>query len=292
MSEPRVSVIIPAYHSGGRIGACLDALARQTLTDFEVVVVNSSPEEVTRGEVSRHAPTATFIQSAERLLPHAARNLGVTRARGALLVFTDPDCVAAPDWLAQLTMACESHAGAAGGSIAPAAAAGGLALGMHFCKFLFQAPGLPAGPTRTLPTASACYTRALWERIGPFDGARFCGDSLLSAKAADAGATPFFEPRAVVAHHGTTTFARFLAERLERGREFAGTRTGGASRARNALRALWTFVMLAPFLCRVLIAAVRAGELARVLGTFPVQLAGQLAWRIGESAGYLAAVSR
>lgn len=285
-----VSIVIPAYYSHAGLGACLDALHAQTRSDFEVIVVNSSPEEDTRGVVVRHAPAALFVQSPARLLPHAARNLGVEHARGRLLVFTDPDCRAAPDWLERLTAACEAHHGAAGGSIV-VEATGWLDVGMHLAKFPFQARGLPAGPTRMLPTANACYTRALWERIGPFDGALYCGDSLLSEAADRVGATPFFEPGAVVVHAGTMAPSRFVRERFVRGREYARVRLRArpASRARNAARGVLTFVLLVPYSIAVVRSAARGPELTRVLTTLPVQIAAQLFWRAGEAAAYVSA---
>jgi len=40
----RASVVVPAYHSDATIGGMLDGLRGQTFVDFELIVVNSSPE--------------------------------------------------------------------------------------------------------------------------------------------------------------------------------------------------------------------------------------------------------
>ena len=80
MSAPRVSVIVPAYRSEERIGACVEGLADQGFTAFEVVVVNSSEEEPTRARVAHGCPQARFVQSPTRLLPHDARNVGACRS--------------------------------------------------------------------------------------------------------------------------------------------------------------------------------------------------------------------
>jgi glycosyltransferase involved in cell wall biosynthesis len=44
----------------------------------------------------------TFVHETARLLPHDARNRGAELAGGDVFVFTDPDCVAEPDWLERL----------------------------------------------------------------------------------------------------------------------------------------------------------------------------------------------
>src|ERR1700693_1391483 len=104
---PRVSVIIPAFCSTGTLPQCLARLREQRFRDFEVVLVNSSPEPATADLTRRHFPEARFEQSPVRLLPHAARNAGVRLAQGEILVFTDPDCYMHPDTLEQLVAAQE-----------------------------------------------------------------------------------------------------------------------------------------------------------------------------------------
>lgn len=284
---PRASIIIPAYHSHDALPACLDALRAQSYRDFEVVVVNSSPEEITRTVVARY-PEVGFEQSPVRLLPHAARNRGVTLSRGELLVFTDPDCRAHPDWLERLIVACDAGDGAVGGSIVPAQD-GWTARGIHRCKFPHQLAGAAAGPAAMLPTANVCYRRSLFTRIGPFDGELFCGDSTLSARAAKAGATPRFVPSAVVVHEERGTVRSFLRERFVRGSEVARVRrrTDQWSRPRATTHAAAGLIRLAISVTRIAQSAARAGELRDFSETLPLVLAGQLAWTLGESHAFL-----
>src|SRR5438552_10136842 len=90
---PRVSIVVPAYHSDATIGEFLHGLQAQSYRDFETVIVSSSQEPRTGRIVAERFPEAQFEQAPGRLLPHAARNSGGELARGALLVFTAPDCV-------------------------------------------------------------------------------------------------------------------------------------------------------------------------------------------------------
>ncbi|MFM8707824.1 MAG: glycosyltransferase family 2 protein, partial [Planctomycetia bacterium] len=114
--RPLVSVVIAAYHSARFLPRCLASIEAQTFRDHETILVNSSPESETAA-VMAGFPKVRFFQSPERLLPHAARNVGVSMARGSLLVFTDADCEADREWLAALVAAHEAGREIIGGCI-------------------------------------------------------------------------------------------------------------------------------------------------------------------------------
>jgi len=281
---PRVSVIVPAYYSHATIRLCLDALGRQTFRDFEIIVVNSSPEAATGELVAREFPDVRFVQSPHRLLPHAARNLGVGLARGMLLVFTDPDCEAVPTWLQGLVAAYDRGHRVVGGSIEPGGR-GWLESGTHLCKFSWVLCGLPEGPRWILPSANVAYDRSVWEAAGPLDPTRFCGDALLSWKAAAVGHQPWFEPRAVVRHHHDQTLGDCWRERYGRGREFAVMRIEweGWSRPHAAAQMMLTPLRVAVVLARAGVHSFVSGWTARWIATLPAQAVGQVAWCLGEA---------
>jgi len=281
---PRVSVIIAAYHSERVVEGCLAALRKQTFADFETIVVNSSPADRTREIVSRGFPQVRLIESATRLLPHAARNVGVAASSGDLLAFTDADCRPAPDWLEHCVAAQRAGHAALCGSIEPEQTSW-FALGVHLCKYSFRLSGLRPRRSAIAGTANACYARELWQRIGPFDGEIFAGDALLGWRAARAGAAPWFEPRAVVRHVFEHSPLEFWRERAARGADFlrARARFEDWSRARLALVALgFPLLALLP-LARALGDAIQAGWTARYFWTLPVQVAGHVAWSFGEA---------
>ncbi len=280
---PLVSVIIPAYYSYATLADCLEALRRQSRRDFEVIVVNSSPEEKTRRVVENY-PEVRFEQSPDRLYPHAARNRGVELARGELLVFTDPDCRARPDWLEQLLAAYDAGHPVVGGAMEPASD-GWFERGVHFTKFSWAMSGLPAGPHAIAPTANVCYARRVWDIIGPFEGHLFCGDAIQSWRAAAAGFRPWFEPRAVVEHRHRGGFVSFWKERWRRSQEFEDALIEFFRRPRwkSALLVPLMPGLLALVLGRAAADAWRAGRLGSCLATLPVQIIGQLAWCLGEA---------
>ena len=156
-ARPRVSVIIPAYRSAATIEACLKGLERQSFRDFETIVVESSQDEETAEIVARF-PGVIFEQSPQRLFPHAARNRGVELAGGSLLVFTDPDTRARPDWLEQLVAAADAGHELVVGANAVSEQTWS-ERGVHLCKYSPVLAGLPPGP-RWVASTSKCPLHA------------------------------------------------------------------------------------------------------------------------------------
>ena len=93
-----VSIVIPTFNGANRIGNCLDALRDQaTRWNAEILVIDDGSTDNT-GEVVRHYSDVRLITQTNAG-PAAARNRGASEARGAILLFTDDDCVPTPNWL-------------------------------------------------------------------------------------------------------------------------------------------------------------------------------------------------
>ncbi|HSB18096.1 MAG TPA: glycosyltransferase family 2 protein [Bryobacteraceae bacterium] len=285
-SAPRASVVIPAYHSSSTIADCLDGLRGQTFRDFELIVVNSSQESETERIVRALYPEARFVQSPTRLLPHAARNLALQQARGELLVFTDPDCVASRDWLSCLATASDSGDGAIVGAMGLGRRAWWEA-GVHLCKFHGLLPGLRPGVKRCAPTANAAYSRELWKDIGPFPGHLFAGDGIVSWRAAKCGQPPRFLPDAIVLHRHLEGFSGFCRQRFQRGRDFAVAQTElmDPPGVITWLRLLFSWAAIGWVLGRAALDALRAGWGLAFFLTLPIQVVGHELWAVGETWG-------
>lgn len=111
-SCPMVSVIIPAYNVEGFVGRAIESLQRQTLTDFELMVVNDGSTDRT-GDVirqfTRHDLRIVDFHTQNGGAP-AARNLALDHARGKYVYFMDADDWAEPDMLANMVdFAEKSH---------------------------------------------------------------------------------------------------------------------------------------------------------------------------------------
>ena len=285
-STPHVSVVLPAYYSDASIASCLAAMERQTFRDFEVVVVNSSPEKRTAEILATQFPRVVFHQSPTRLFPHAARNVGVSLAKGDLIVFTDPDCLPQDDWLAVLVESSRSSS-VVQGSV-DVKGRSWLARGVHLCKRVSLLKKLPAYTPWIVSSINVAYSREAWEAAGPLDGDLFCGDAVLGWRATARGFSARFEPRAIVDNIHDETFGGLVRQRYARGREFAGARADYEQwpRWRAASFALAGPAMIAIVLLRAARTAAAGGWASDFVATLPVQVSGHSAWVIGETVHY------
>ena len=102
--SPLVSVIVPVYNVEPYVRQCLLSIQAQSLSDFEVVIVNDGSED---GSI---AICQQFADSDQRFrIVHqpnmglsAARNTGIDNASGDFLVFVDSDDWVDPDYLSTL----------------------------------------------------------------------------------------------------------------------------------------------------------------------------------------------
>jgi GT2 family glycosyltransferase len=287
MEAPELSVIVPAYDSQETIGGCLERLERQTFRSFEVVVVDSGPDDTTEAIVRGRFPWVIYRRIGHRLFPHAARNLGVGLARGRLLVFTDPDTYARADWLERLVAAHRETGGVVVGALA---CFGGhwLDQGVHLCKFSKWLPGGEPRPVDMSPTANMLIPRALFEEAGGFPGEELLGDVILSRSLRERGHGLRLAPDAVVEHHHLHTVRSFLRERFTRGTMYGEMRSSWHEGRGPALFHLLILPIRLPrILALVAGHAWRTGHAGRYFSTFPLVLAGHAASLAGEAVAYV-----
>lgn len=108
-----ISVVIPAYNAERTLPECLAALQQQSGNVVEVIVADDGSTDNTAVVATEHG--ARVVQQ-NRQGPAAARNLGLAQARGEIVMYTDADCVPAPDWVGQMSapLADEQVAGVKG----------------------------------------------------------------------------------------------------------------------------------------------------------------------------------
>ncbi len=96
-----VSVVIPAYNAATTIGECLAALNKQSLprSEYEVIVVDDGSTDAT-ADIATCCGARVVRQANSG--PASARNKGIMEAGGAVILFTDSDCVPTPDWIVEM----------------------------------------------------------------------------------------------------------------------------------------------------------------------------------------------
>lgn len=119
METPFVSVIIPVHNDRASLQKCLSALYFQTYpySRYEVLVVdNNSTEDLY--SLCQQFPNVRYCQESTPG-SYAARNKGVSVAKGEAIAFTDADCIPDTNWLSEGVTALLQHpeAGIVGGAV-------------------------------------------------------------------------------------------------------------------------------------------------------------------------------
>ncbi len=97
---PRVSVIMPTYNAGARIGAAIGGVLTQTHPDVELVVVDDGSTDDTVA-IARGFGDRIVVLSQENAGPNAARNAGLRRASGEVIALCDSDDFLLPHYLTE-----------------------------------------------------------------------------------------------------------------------------------------------------------------------------------------------
>lgn len=222
-------MVVVNWNRSGLLRACLESLQRQTLPNFEIVVVDNGSTDGSAAMVAAAFPGVRLITNAQNRGFCAANNQGIACARGRYIALLNNDAEADPRWLEELLRGFD-----AGGDV-----------GMTASKILVwesrttidkaghliypdgQNRGRGTGETdhgqydRLEETAwpdgcAGMYRKDMLDQIGGFeeDFFAYADDAELGLRARIAGWRCIYVPTAVVFHHHGSTLGRFSAERM------------------------------------------------------------------------------
>ena len=107
--RPLFSVVVPAYNAGRFLPTALGSVYRQTVQDFEIVVVNDGSTDDTLEVLQSISDPRLCIITRENGGECVARNQGMREARGKYIAFLDSDDAWLPNHLEQALSFLESH---------------------------------------------------------------------------------------------------------------------------------------------------------------------------------------
>ncbi len=87
---PRVSVVIPTFNRWPLLAEAIDSVLAQSYRDFELIVIDDGSTDATARELSKMTSRLRFLSTSRKGVA-AARNLGVSQARGHYVAFLDSD---------------------------------------------------------------------------------------------------------------------------------------------------------------------------------------------------------
>lgn len=169
---PAVSVIIPLFNADRFIAATLQSLQRQTMPDFEAIIIDDGSSDGS----ARHVEAVASLDGRFRLVRQANAGVSITRNRGAelaksdIVAFLDADDLWHPDFLRHMLafMAARpaTAIGFAGVRFVDVEAAPTGAFARHHARALSVKDFLAGNPTTTC--SNLVVRRAAFQRSGGF----------------------------------------------------------------------------------------------------------------------------
>ncbi|MFZ3077894.1 MAG: glycosyltransferase [Candidatus Aenigmatarchaeota archaeon] len=218
-----ISVIIPCYNAESTILRTLEALDRQTVKGFEVILADDGSNDGTVSTARSFKPKnfKLAVLAEKHAGPAAQRNRGAEKAKGGILLFTDSDCVPDKDWVEEMIKPF-SDKNIVGVS--------GTYRTLNNDKLIARFEGYEIAKRHErlakqryidfIGSFSAGYRKIIFKKFGGFS-ADFkradAEDPELSFKIAKAGYKMVFNPKAIVAHPHISTLKKFWKQKFSRG---------------------------------------------------------------------------
>jgi GT2 family glycosyltransferase len=233
-----ISVVVVNWNRKDLLRACLDSLAAQTFSDFEIIVIDNGSTDGSAALVrdfsgsSRHP--VRLIENAENRGFCAANNQGFAASESEFVALLNNDAEADPGWLGALYEAVKTKPDVGEsdiGMVASKILVWEDPQTIDKCGHLIYLDGQNRGrgtgqidkgqfdrqEEALWPDGcAALYRRAMLDEVGGFDEDFFAyaDDAELGLRARIAGWNCLYAPRAVVRHHRGATLGLSSARRL------------------------------------------------------------------------------
>ena len=217
MEKPlKYSFVIPVFNRPDEVDELLDSLTRQSLSTFEVVVVEDGSQVPCHDVCARYVGKLDLHYfSKPNSGPGQSRNYGVERARGEYVIILDSDVVVPPGYLQAVDdelkrESCEAFGGPdrAADSFTPTQKA----ISYSMTSF-FTTGGIRGGKKKLDKFYPRSFNmgirRDVYQRLGGFSKMRFGEDIDFSIRIFKAGLHCRLFPGAWVYHKRRTDFRKF-----------------------------------------------------------------------------------
>lgn len=210
------SIIVPVYNRPDEVGELLDSMTRQTLTDFEVVIVEDGsqiPCEDVCKKYKERLSLKYFMKPNSG--PGQSRNYGVEHAEGEYVIILDSDVVLPEGYLQAVadeltTRPCDAF----GGPDRAHASFTDIQKAISYAMTSFFTTGGIRGGKKKLDkfyprSFNMGLRRDVYQRLGGFSKMRFGEDIDFSIRIFKAGCKCRLFPGAWVYHKRRTDFRKF-----------------------------------------------------------------------------------
>lgn len=217
MEKPRFSIIVPVYNRIDEVRDLMESLDKQSLKNFEVILVEDGSTEPCEMVVSEFPNVNAMYFYKENEGRSIARNYGLDRAKGDYFIFFDSDCVIPPDYFEILTRELESNpTDCFGGPDAAHESFSDTQKAINYSMTSFLTTGGIRGGKVSLEkfvprTFNMGFSREVYEKVGGFRE-MFSEDIDMSTRIRNAGFQVSLIHPAFVYHKRRVDFKKFLRQ--------------------------------------------------------------------------------
>ena len=164
-----VSIIIPCLNEAENIEKCIDSIKGQHYDgEYEIIAVDNGSKDNTLRIIK---DKGVILERAKKKGPSAAKNKGIERAKGNIVVFLDADCIAHPDWLNNMIgpFRNNSNIGCVAGEITAYEPQTKIEQFLSKRRHLSQSVNVNHSFLPYAATANSAYRKEVFEVIGLFD---------------------------------------------------------------------------------------------------------------------------
>ncbi|HEX9166409.1 MAG TPA: glycosyltransferase [Gemmatimonadales bacterium] len=215
MTTPSLSVVMRSKNSDWVIHQALAALFSQSITDFELILLDSGSSDRTL-EIVGHYPHRLLRVAPEEYVPGPVLNQGFTAARGEIVVLLNSDGVLlAPDALERLVAPFDDPAVCATVARQLPRPEADAWVRREYAVSFPEAGATP--PWITLSAVTAAIRRSAWERHRFYDSAWGSEDTEWGLWAKRQGMEIRYVPEALVMHSHNYTLRQLYGRRFIEG---------------------------------------------------------------------------
>lgn len=221
----KVSVIVITYNRSDLLASSLKSILNQEYKGYELVVVDDGSIDKTKAFVKKlqrdYKNIRYFYQ--EHKGYSAARNLGLKKSKGDIILFTDDDCIVEKMWIKKILKRFKENpsVAAVGGSISPIENSK-ISWAHYILNFSSWHPKNKTAYIKDIPTANIAYKKKMIEGMyfPKLPKNISYEDSLFNFELIKQGKKILFDPSIRVYHLAPDSIESFLKGQKKRGENF------------------------------------------------------------------------
>lgn len=219
----KVSVVIPVKNEEKIVGSLLSSLLNQNYNGwYEIIVVDDHSTDNTIDIIKTFIKTSKKVKyfKSNGIGPAAARNIGIKKSKGEIVLFTDGDCIVPKDWVSRISKHFDSEQTSGIGGKTEPFETNTFVSRLNDAIFSYRYANTSRGDVNVVYTSNAAFRKDILMKINGFDKNfnKANGEDLdLCYRVLDASGKIVFDPNISVKHEYPSSFRKFMKKEFMNG---------------------------------------------------------------------------